>query len=55
MVEEETTQDQPEAEVPQDQDAPDPRLISRLVEADQRLVSEAKLGGEPSKDEETES
>lgn len=55
MAEEETTQDQPEPEAPQDPDAPDPRLISRVIEeADPALASWEEKAQEPS-DEETES
>jgi len=55
MVEEETTQDQPEPEAPQDPDAPDPHLISWLTEADRRLANAQKKAQQPPKDEETES
>ncbi len=56
MVEEETTQDQSDSEVPQDQDAPDPRLISRVIEeADPGLASWEEKAQEPPKDEEPES
>jgi len=55
MVEEDTTQDQPESEVPQDPDEPDPRLISFLIEADPRLVSLEEKAQEPGEGEETDS
>jgi len=55
MAEEETTQAQPESEVPQEPDEADPRLISWLIEADQRLTSREEKAQEPGEGEEPES
>lgn len=47
MAEEETTEAQPESEVPQEPDEADPRLISWLVEEDERLASQEEKAREP--------